>query len=577
MPTHIGRHLIHREKDEHKMAKNESSKSKAELYREERKERLAKAAKKNAKNVKARTTAVAFAKKAVAALVIIAIVGGIGWAVVDHFGIIEKYSTALSVGNEKVSVAEYNYYYTMAYQSYAQAESSYQQQGISSGFPLDKAPDEASTGQKDDDGNIIYYDDVVADYAANLAFQQLAIYIEAKDADYKLNEDEQKQIDEAIDSLREQAKSNSYSLNAFIRANYSKGLSEKGLRKLLERELIATRFNNDLETKADESITEQQVTDEYKKDTKTYNYVDTRFYGITLEALTKAASESDEEFKARKAEADKVHIDAANAILEKVTDAETFKTAALEHKNSDLKEGTKPTEADPTVENIGSTYSALKTSLSEEAANWIFDAARKAGDKKVFTTEKAVYVVLVNTPAYEGISSDVRHCLIKFDVEEGKEATDEIKMAASKKVNEVKDEWLKAGGTEAAFKEIVKKYNDDTASNENGGLYEDIRPNSNYVAEFKAWATNPARKTGDYEIVETEFGYHLMYYVKSNGPDWQLTVREKLQSDAYSAEFEALIGEEDGKYKMVENEANIEKASKEFCDKIRTNLAQKAA
>ena len=32
------------------MAKNENAKSKAEIYREERKERLAKAAKKNAKN-----------------------------------------------------------------------------------------------------------------------------------------------------------------------------------------------------------------------------------------------------------------------------------------------------------------------------------------------------------------------------------------------------------------------------------------------------------------------------------------------------------------------------------------------
>jgi hypothetical protein len=405
----------------------------------------------------------------------------------------------------------------------------------------------------------------------------MAIYTEAVSKDYKLNEDEQKQIDDAIDSLREQAKSNSYSLNAFIRANYSKGMNEKGLRKLLERELIATRFNNDIQTKADESITEQQVTDEYKKDTKTYNYADVRYYGITLEALTKAASESDDEFKARKEEANKVHIDAANAILGKVKDAESFKDAALEHKNSNLKEGTKPSEADPTVENTGVTYAALKTSISEDAAKWIFDASRKIGDTSVFTTEKAVYVVLVNNPAYEGISSDVRHCLIKFDVEEGKEATDEIKMAASKKVNEVKEEWIKAGGTENAFKDIVKKYNDDTASNENGGLYEDIRPNSNYVTEFKAWATNPARKTGDYEIVETEFGYHLMYYVKNNGPDWQLTVREKLQNDAYTAEFDSLIGEDGGKYKMVKNDANIEKASKDFCDKLRTNLAQKAA
>ena len=163
---------------------------------------------------------------------------------------------------------------------------------------------------------------------------------------------------------------------------------------------------------------------------------------------------------------------------------------------------------------------------------------------------------------------------VKFDVEEGKDVTDEIKMAASKKVNEVKDEWLKAGGTEDAFKAIVTKYNDDTASNEKGGLYEDIRPNSSYVESFKKWATNTARKTGDYEIVETEYGYHLMYYVKSNGPDWQLTVREKLQEDAYTAEFEALLSEEGGKYQIVENEKNIDKVSSDFCDRIRRNIAQ---
>ncbi len=558
------------------MAKNESSKSKAELYREERKERLAKAAKKNAKNVKSRTVAVNIIKKAAAVLVVVAIVAGLGWALVDHFGIVEKYSTALTVGETKVTVAQYNYYYAMAYQYYAQMESSYQEQGVSMGFPLDKAPDEVSTNQTDDEGNVIYYDAAVADYAANLAFQQVALYQDAFSAGYSLNEEEQKQIDEAIASIREQAQTNSYSLNAFIRASYSKGLNEKGLRKLLEMELIASRYNEDIETKANESVTDDQVTAEYKENSKTYNYADIRYYSITLTSVTKAASETDEEFNKRKAEAQKPQIDAANAMLEKITDAETFKTAALEHKNSNLAEGTKPTEVDPTVENKGATYTALKTSLSEEAANWIFDATRKAGEKKVFTTEKAAIVVLVNNPAYEGISADVRHCLIKFDVEENKEPTDEIKMAASKKANEVKDEWIKAGATEEAFKDIVKKYNEDTASTENGGLYEDIRPNSNYVTSFKNWAIDPARKTGDCEIVETEYGYHIMYYVKSNGPDWKLTVRETLQEEAYSDAFQALIGK-DGKYNMVKNDKNIAKSSKEFCDKVRTNLAQQAA
>lgn len=558
------------------MAKNESSKSKAELYREERKERLAKAAKKNAKNVKSRTVAVGIVKKLAAIIVAVAIVAGLGWAVVDHFGIVEKYSEALTVGDTSVSVAEYNYYYSMAYQYYAQMESSYQQQGVSMGFPLDKAPDEVSTNQKDEDGNAIYYDDVIADYAANLAFQQTALYNDAVAAGYKLTAEEQKQIDEAIDSVRENAQKNSYSLNAFIRASYSKGLNEKGLRKLLEVELIASRYNTDVETKAFETVTDEQVTKEYKENSKNYNYADVRYYSITLSTVTKAAAETDEEFAKRKAEAQKPQIDAANAMIEKITDAETFKAAALEHKNSDLKEGTKPTEVDPTVENKGVTFSTLKTSINEEAANWIFDASRKIGDKKVFVSDKAAFVVLVNNPAYEGVSADVRHCLIKFDVEEGKTATDEIKMAASKKANEVKNEWIKAGATEDAFKEIVKKYNEDTASTENGGLYEDIRPNSNYVTSFKNWAIDPARKTGDCEIVETEYGYHIMYYVKNNGADWKLTVRESLQDEAYGNAFEAIVGEE-GKYTMVKNDKNIDKSAKDFCDKVRNSLAQQAA
>ena len=75
-----------------------------------------KAAKKNAKNVKNRTLAIAVAKKAVAVLLVAAIVGGIGWFIVDHFGINKKLSTALTVGDTKVNSAQYEYYYAMAYQ-----------------------------------------------------------------------------------------------------------------------------------------------------------------------------------------------------------------------------------------------------------------------------------------------------------------------------------------------------------------------------------------------------------------------------------------------------------------------------
>ena len=558
------------------MAKNESAKSKAEIYREERKERLAKAAKKNAKNIKKRTTLVNVAKKAVAVLVAVAIVAGIGWFVVDHFGIDRKMRTALTIGDTKVSVAQFDYYYSMSYQYFAQMESSYQQQGMSMGFPLDKAPNEVSSGQKDDAGNELMYDQAIAQYAANLAFQQFSLYNEAKAAGYTITAEEQAQIDEVITSIEEQAASNSYSLNAFIRNSYSRGLNEKGLRELLEVELLATRYNDDIQTKAYESITDEQVKAEYTENVKTYNYTNIRYYSITIPTLTKADGELDEEFNARKTAEQKKVTDAANAILEKVTDAETFKTAALEHKNADLKEGTKPTETDPTVENKNMTYNTFKTTVSEEAAEWLFDSARKAGDKKVFTNDKAAYVVLVDAPSFAGINADVRHCLIKFDVEEGKTPTDDQKAATWNEAVKIKEEWTKAGATEDAFKEIVKKYNDDTASTEKGGLYEGIMPSSNYVDGFKNWAIDPARKTGDCDIVETSYGYHIMYYVKNNGYDWETTALSKLQEEAYSDAFEAIMGT-DGKYSMVKNDKNIAKASEDFCDKLRQTLAQQAS
>ena len=50
----------------------------------------------------------------------------------------------------------------------------------------------------------------------------------------------------------------------------------------------------------------------------------------------------------------------------------------------------------------------------------------------------------------------------------------------------------------------------------------------------------------------------------------------KLQEEAYSNAFEAVMGE-NGKYSMVKNEKNIAKVSEDFCDKLKQSLAQQAS
>ena len=72
--------------------------------------------------------------------------------------------------------------------------------------------------------------------------------------------------------------------------------------------------------------------------------------------------------------------------------------------------------------------------------------------------------------------------------------------------------WLAGDKTEESFIELVKEHSDDSSAS-TGGLFEDINPNSQYVANFLNWSIDPDRQKGDCEVIETEYGYHVMYYV----------------------------------------------------------------
>ena len=90
---------------------------------------------------------------------------------------------------------------------------------------------------------------------------------------------------------------------------------------------------------------------------------------------------------------------------------------------------------------------------------------------------------------------------------------DEASKAQAKKDAE---NWLKAwkdgAATEESFAELANKNSDD-GDGKSGGLYEDVFPGQ-MVEAFDKWCFDKDRKTGDTEIIETEYGYHVMYFVK---------------------------------------------------------------
>lgn len=556
------------------MAKNESSMSKAEVYREERKARIAKAAKKNAKSIEKRTAATSILKKVIAVVLAVAIVGGVAWKIVDSLGILERAVTAVNIGDEKITAAQFNYYYSAQYQQMAYYAQAYAQQGLNMGFDTSVAPDEQESTQKDEDGNALTWAEVFMDSAANYAQFVYAYYNEAVKAGYKLSDDEVAEINETIESYRDEAASNNYSLNAYLRESFGGGFTEKTFRKQLEMETIAQNYYEDKTSELKTNIADADIKAEYDANRKDYDYADVRYYSFAFTTLTLNEGETKEALVERQKAANaKVEAD-AKAVYEKLTDEASF-TAAITALKNEGKEN--PTDTDYTTLSKLTTYSSLTASTCEELGNWAFDTARKAGDKNIIVGEKAVYIVYSVKPVYAMNSVDVRHLLVQFDAEDTSNVTDAQKEAAQKEAKALLDEWLAGDKTEESFAALVKDNTDDTASAETGGLYEGIRTSDNYVASFEEWSFDDSRKAGDYGIIETEYGYHIMYFVSDNTDDldWKETIRTSKGADALE-NYETELLKEDGEYSINKHDTWMNMVSNNFCDNIRRNLAYSA-
>jgi len=105
-------------------------------------------------------------------------------------------------------------------------------------------------------------------------------------------------------------------------------------------------------------------------------------------------------------------------------------------------------------------------------------------------------------------SVDARHILVMFSDEYTEEESLELAEA-------ILAEWKAGEATEDSFAILAGERTDDGGSAHTGGLYSNISPGM-MVLEFDAWIFDPSREFGDTDIVETQFGFHIMFFVQSN-------------------------------------------------------------
>ena len=128
----------------------------------------------------------------------------------------------------------------------------------------------------------------------------------------------------------------------------------------------------------------------------------------------------------------------------------------------------------------------------------------------------------------DGTYVNVRHILVMpeggtTDDQGNTTYSDEEWADCEKKAQDILDEWLKGDATEDSFAALAEEKSEDPGSNTTGGLYENVYQGQ-MVETFNDWCFDESRAAGDYGLVKTSYGYHVMYFVSST-PIWEYYAR----------------------------------------------------
>ena len=118
---------------------------------------------------------------------------------------------------------------------------------------------------------------------------------------------------------------------------------------------------------------------------------------------------------------------------------------------------------------------------------------------------------------------DVRHILVQVEGGTADDTgavtySDEEWAACEAEAQAILDTYLAGDKTEDSFAALANEKSEDPGSNTNGGLYENVYMGQ-MVAPFENWCFDESRAYGDYGLVQTSYGYHVMFYVGSE-PMW---------------------------------------------------------
>lgn len=425
-------------------------------------------------------------------------------------GVLQTKSTALTIGSHKLTPTQFNYFYQ---DTYTNIKNTYTSYGYWDYMVDTTKPLASQECFLSDDGST--WSEYIRESAIASAVQIYALYDAAEEAGYTLDEDTQAELDTVPDEIATYAEQSDFKdADDYLEEFYGKGASMDSYMEYLTVQQLASGYAT--EKSESFSYTDEELRTYYNDNKQDFDKVTYRVFTVTTE-------DDDSNAAMETAEAMAALLDGTE---------KSFADAAYEYAPEDSKESYE--DEDYTLR---SNYSY--SSLSSDYADWLFSEERVEGESEVFPTSTGYAVVMfVSRDNNEYRTVDVRHILVNVAASGDDGTSTEADWEDCKaKIEEIQEEWEATDMTEDDFAALAEEKSEDTGSSSNGGLYEDVYKGQ-MVTEFNDWCFDETHEPGDYGIVKSDYGYHLIYFSGYGDEYWKTLADSSKRSEDYNAWYE---------------------------------------
>ncbi len=424
-------------------------------------------------------------------------------------------ATFITIGDEKITKAEFDYNYSMLVNTYLSNYGT-----ILSYFGLDTDSDFADQMYSD----TLTWQDFFEEMTVESITQNIALKKEGEAAGFEYDATED--YENFVNTVKEAASEAGVSTKSYIQALYGDyATSFKRIESTIKETLYATAYY--AQKQEELAATAEEIEAYYAENTDSYDSVD--FYVITVaaELPTEPTDLADEDSLATYDPDDEdTEYEPSDAeITAAMEEAYVLAEAALE---TILEEGTY-------YENL--SYS----SASSYYADWLFEEGRTAGDCTIIENSTSnLYYILYFVDRYLDTTPTASLRLILTQEDTDGQA--------------ILDEWAAGEATEESFAALAVLYSEDSDTAEDGGLYEDLAK-AEMDETLAAWIFADGRSAGDTVAlwVEDQEAWFVMYYLGQGEASYYTSIASTLLSSNLNDYLDEIVS----RYEVSDPKGNL--------------------